>query len=276
MTEITGKVVWVTGAARGQGRAHALAFAEAGAHVVATDIADRIDSIPYPLGSADELAETAREIKANGGSVTTAHVDVRDRTAVTALVSRVAAERGGIDVLVTNAGVCAFESVESMTHQQWSDMIDVNLTGTFNCVQAVLTSMKERRYGRIVAISSGAGRGGMMNLSHYAAAKWGVIGFIKSVALEVGAYGITANVVCPASVGTPMILNQATMKRYCPTVEHPTADDLAAVFAGWSPLGVPWLDAEDVTRAVLYLAADRGVTTGTVVEVNLGTTAGRA
>ncbi|EGD57063.1 mycofactocin-coupled SDR family oxidoreductase [Gordonia neofelifaecis] len=273
--DLTGKVAWVTGAARGQGRSHALALAEAGAHVVVTDIGAPIDSVSYSLSSPNDLAETAREIKAAGGSVTAAQVDVRDRTSVNTLVSRIRDERGRLDILVANAGVCSFEPVESMTHQQWADMIDTNLTGTFNCAQAVLTLMKEHRFGRLIGISSGAGRGGMMHLSHYAASKWGIIGFIKSLALEVGAYGITANVVCPSSVGTPMVLNPATMKRFCPTVEHPTEDDLAQVFAGWSPLGVPWLAPEDVTRAVMYLIDDPGVVTGTVVEVNLGTTASR-
>lgn len=275
MTDLTGKVAWVTGAARGQGRSHALALAAAGAHVVVTDIAAPVDTIAYPMSDPNDLAKTAREIKSTGGSVTSAQVDVRDRAAVNGLVSRIRDERGRLDILVCNAGVCSFEPVESLTHQQWADVIDTNLTGTFNCAQAVLTLMKENRFGRIVGISSGAGRGGMLHLSHYAASKWGIIGFIKSLALEVGAYGITANVVCPASVATPMVLNTATMKRFCPTIEHPTQDDLAQVFAGWSPLGVPWLAPADVTRAVMYLVDDPGVITGTVVEVSLGTNATR-
>ncbi len=133
--------------------------------------------------------------------------------------------------------------------------------------------------GRIVAISSGAGRAGMRHLAHYSALKWGLIGLVKTVALETAAHGVTANVVCPTSVATPMLLNDATFGVFCPDIERPTIDDvrprLAALSPMGGPMGVPWLRPEDVSRAVLYLVTDPGYTSGSVVEVNLATSAAR-
>ncbi|MDS1115786.1 mycofactocin-coupled SDR family oxidoreductase [Gordonia westfalica] len=275
MTDLTGQVAWVTGAARGQGRAHARALAAAGAHVIVSDIARQVPTVPYPMATEKELATTVAEIVADGGRATAARLDVRDAAAVTALVDAVMAEHGRLDILVANAGVCAFTPVEEIGDDQWADIVDTNLTGTFHCVRAAVGAMKANGRGRIVGVSSGAGRGGMKDLSHYAATKWGIIGFIKSVALEVGAYGITANVVCPTSVNTPMVMNQTTLRRFRPDLADPTPDDARSVFAGLGPLGVPWLEPEDVTRAVLYFVDDPGLTTGTVLEVNLGTTATR-
>lgn len=276
MSDLTGKVAWVTGGARGQGRAHARALAAAGAFVVVSDIADQIDTATYPLATPAELADTVAQINADGGAASAAQVDVRDAEAINDLVAQIVSEHGRLDVLVANAGICAFTAVEDMTDAQWSDVIDTNLTGTFNCVRAAIPAMRQGGFGRIVGVSSGAGRGGMTNLGHYAASKWGIIGFIKTVALEVGVDGVTANVVCPTSVATPMVMNPTTLKRFRPDLDDPTPDDAAPIFAGLGPLGVPWLEPEDVTRAVMYLVDDPGLTTGTVIEVNLGTTATRA
>nr|WP_315971992.1 SDR family NAD(P)-dependent oxidoreductase [Gordonia sp. NB41Y] len=217
-----------------------------------------------------------RDRRRRAGKATTAVVDVRDADAVNELVGQVRTDHGRLDILVANAGICAFNPVDTMTTAQWDDMVATNLSGTFHCVRAVVSVMKQHRHGRIVGVSSGAGRGGMRDLSHYAATKWGIIGFIKSVALEVGAYGITANVVCPTTVDTPMVLNPASLKHFRPDLANPTADDARAIFAGLSPQGVPWLQPEEVTRAVMYLVDDPGNTTGSVIEVNLGTSASRA
>jgi NAD(P)-dependent dehydrogenase (short-subunit alcohol dehydrogenase family) len=154
-------------------------------------------------------------------------------------------------------------------------MIGTNLTGAFHCVRAVLPYMKAQRYGRIVTIASGAGRAGMRNLGHYAASKWGLIGLTKTVALEVATDGITANAICPTTVGTPMVRNDATFALFCPDVEHPTEADARPRFEALSPMGIAWLEPEDVTRAVLYLVTDPGYTSGSVLEVNLATSAAR-
>ena len=275
MSPLEGRVALVTGAARGQGRSHALALAHAGADVVLVDIAAQIESVDYPLATADDLAAAAEAVARLGVRSRAVPLDVRDHAGLADLVGRVEADWGSVDVLIANAGVCGFASMAELTHRKWTDMIDTNLTGVFNSVSAVLPGMRSRGFGRIVGVSSGAGRGGMRDLSHYSASKWGLIGFLKSVALEVGGDGVTANVVCPTSVATPMVFNEASLRRFRPDLPDPGVDDIRELFAGWSPLGTPWLEPEDVTRAVMYLVEDPGLTTGTVVEVNLGTSANR-
>lgn len=275
MGELDGRVALVTGAARGQGRAHALALAAAGAIVIASDIAAQIATVRYPMPGPADLAETVDLITRSGGHASAAVLDVRDTPGVEALVAAIASEHGRIDILVANAGVCDYCPVAEISDDAWQDVVGTNLTGAFNCIRAVLPHMTAAGYGRIVAISSGAGRAGMRNLGHYSASKWGLIGLVKTVALEVGVHGVTANVVCPTSVDTPMLLNDATFAVFCPDIEQPTLDDARQRLADLSPMGIPWLQPEDVSRAVLYLVTDPGYTSGSVIEVNLATSAAR-
>ncbi|MBA4021611.1 MAG: SDR family mycofactocin-dependent oxidoreductase [Gordonia sp.] len=273
--ELDGRVAIVTGGARGQGRAHARALAAAGAHVVVADIADQIRTVPYEMPTEEDLDATVDLIRSEGGVATATVVDVRDSEAVDDLVQRTIVDLGGVEILIANAGICGFSTVAEISDEVWRDMIDTNLTGTFNCVRAVLPTMSSAGYGRIIAISSGAGRSGMANLGHYGASKWGIIGLIKTVAIENGPFGITANVVCPTTVNTPMVMNPNTFGVFCPDIDSPTIEDATPRFAALSPLGIPWLEPEDVTRAVMYLVNDPGYTSGTVLEVNLATSASR-
>lgn len=273
--ELDGRVALVTGGARGQGRSHARALAAAGAHVVVADIATQVDTVPYEMPTRDQLDETVELIRKEGGQATTSVLDVRDGAAVDDLVQRTVTDLGGVDILIANAGICGFSTVAEISDEVWRDVIDTNLTGTFNCIRAVLPTMSSAGYGRIIAISSGAGHSGMANLGHYGASKWGIIGLIKTVAIENGPSGITANVVCPTTVNTPMVMNPNTFGVFCPDIESPTLEDATPRLAALSPLGIPWLEPEDVTRAVMYLVNDPGYTSGTVLEVNLATSASR-
>ena len=273
--ELDGRVALVTGGARGQGRSHALALAAAGATVVVCDIAGQIPTVPYPMATREDLEETVTLIGKAGGQASAAVVDVRDGTAVTALVDRVVGEHGRLDILIANAGICCFSQVADLSDEVWRDTLATNLTGAFHCVRAALPHMTRQRYGRIVTIASGAGRGGMPNLGHYGASKWGLIGLTKTVAAETARHGITANVVCPTTVATPMVLNDATFALFCPELEHPTVDDVRPRMAAGNPMGEPWLEPEDVTRAVMYLVTDPGRTSGAVLEVSLGMSAAR-
>ncbi|WP_027943789.1 mycofactocin-coupled SDR family oxidoreductase [Amycolatopsis taiwanensis] len=275
MGQLDGRVALVTGGARGQGRAHARALAAEGAHVVVCDIAAQVPTVAYPMATAEDLDETVETIRAAGGMASAATVDVRDSKAVDEVVGRTVAEFGRLDVLVANAGICGFSRVTDISDDSWHDMIETNLGGVFRCVRAVLPHMTGAGYGRIVATSSGAGRGGMATLGHYVAAKWGLIGLIKSVALETARTGVTANVVCPTTVRTPMVVNDASFATFCPGVERPEVDDVVPRLAAMDPMGVPWLEPEDVTRAVLYFVTDPGRTSGTVLEVDLATSARR-
>jgi SDR family mycofactocin-dependent oxidoreductase len=275
MSELEGRVALVTGGARGQGRSHAIALAAAGANVVVCDIAAQIPTVPYPMGSPEDLDETVALIRKAGGRASAAVVDVRDSTAVTDLTERIVAEHGRLDILIANAGICSFSRVADLSDSVWQDTLATNLSGAFHCVRAALPHMAAQRYGRIVAISSGAGRSGMAGLGHYGASKWGLIGLVKTVAVETARQGITANVVCPTTVATPMVLNDTTFALFCPDIEHPTVDDVRPRMAATNPMGEPWIEPEDVTRAVMYLVTDPGRTSGAVLEVSLGMSAAR-
>jgi SDR family mycofactocin-dependent oxidoreductase len=273
--QLDGRVALVTGGARGQGRAHAIALADAGATVVVCDIAAQIATVPYPMATPEDLEATVGAIIKAGGRATAAVTDVRDSGAVTELTGRIVTEHGRLDILVANAGICSLIPVAEISDETWRDTIETNLTGAFHCIRAALPHMTRQRYGRIVAIASGAGRAGMRNLGHYGASKWGLIGLVKTVALESAREGVTANVVCPTTVATPMVFNETTFGRFCPDIEHPTIDDVRPRLAAMSPMGVPWLEPEDVTRAVMYFVTDPGRTSGTVLEVSLATSATR-
>lgn len=273
MGKLDGRVAIVTGAGRGQGRAHALALAREGAKVVVSDIGEDIDTVQYPLATGGELDETVRLIEGASGEAMAVTADMRSSADVDRLVRAALDAFGTVDVLVANAGICAASAVEEITDQQWSDMIETNLGGPFRCIRAVLPAMKAQRFGRIVVTASMTGRHGNPNLSHYTASKFGVIGLVKTVALEVAQQGITVNAMCPTSVDTPMLHNDANYRLFCPEIDGPTVDDVRPRFASLNPMGVPWIAPEVFTDAVMYLVCDSGYVTGTTLEVGAGISA---
>ncbi|WP_137874090.1 mycofactocin-coupled SDR family oxidoreductase [Rhodococcus sp. Q] len=274
MGEFDGRVALITGGARGQGRAHAVAFAEGGADVVICDRCEDSDVVFYPLATEDDLAETARLVEAAGRRCIAVKADTADRAAMDALVARAESEFGRVDVAVANAGVSIAAPVQSMTSAQWNEAIASNLTGVFNTIGAVAPGMIERGYGRIVTISSMLGRAGSTNMAAYSASKWGVIGLTKSSALDLAKHGITVNAIAPGNISTPMIHNDALYSMMRPDLEKPTADDVAPVFASLHAQPVPWLEAEEITRAVLFFAAEAGAhISGTVLPIDAGNAA---
>jgi len=272
--KLEGRVAVVTGGARGQGRAHALALAAAGCDVAVWDIADpaAAPTVPYPLSARADLDETVRLVEGTTGQRCLPVVaDVRRTGDVDAAVAATRAALGRIDILVANAGVCSFAPVGEISDEMWDEMIATDLTGVFKPVRAVIPLMTEQRAGRIIATASMAGRMGMPNLAHYVAAKWGVIGFIKSVALEVAAHGITANVVCPATVDTDMVHNPPMYSLFCPGMADPQREDVEPVYRRMNPMREPWLSPQDVSAAVAFLASDEArFVSGTTLEVSMG------
>ncbi|MCW2969677.1 MAG: short-chain dehydrogenase/reductase [Solirubrobacterales bacterium] len=274
-TRFTGKVALVTGAARGQGRAHALALAAEGADLILCDIgageAGTIGTLPYALGSEEGLAETAGQVRALGRDALTCTADVRDSGQVDGAVAAGLERFGQIDVLLANAGIASISRIEDMPDAMWREMIDINLTGVFNSLRAVAPHMAGRGYGRIVATSSIVGRQGSPNIGHYVAAKWGVIGLVKSLAIELADRGVTVNAVAPTSVDTEMIQNEGFWRLFLPDAEQIREQDVRDAYTALNPIPIPWLQAADVSHSVLFLASDEAkFITGEVLPVALG------
>jgi SDR family mycofactocin-dependent oxidoreductase len=269
---LDGQVAIVTGGARGQGRAHAVALASLGARVVVCDVPAPMTSVRYPLGTAEDLTETVAAIEQAGSTGIAVQADVRSAADIAKVTDTAITEFGRIDILVANAGIVSQGKVWELSDEAWSEMIGTNLTGVFHALRAVLPHMRERGYGRIVVISSQGGRTGLPSISHYAAAKWGIIGLAKSLALEVAAEGITVNVVAPTTVKTPMVVNERTVEKA--SDGSPLSDEiLGKRFLSHHPVPRAWVYPEDVAREVVHLVTEPGNITGSVVEISLGLSA---
>jgi SDR family mycofactocin-dependent oxidoreductase len=277
MGRFDGKTVLVTGGARGQGRSHALAFAQQGADIVTCDAVAPIDTVPYDLPSTQDLDETVRQVEDLDRRIVAVQADVRDPDALRSLVDQGIAELGGIDICLANAGIFTFGQIADMSDEMWQTMVDVNLTGVFNTMRAVLPHMRERGWGRVIATSSMAGKMGFPNVGHYVATKWAVIGLVKSVAQEVAADGITVNAICPTGVATTMIHNDAAYRLFLPDMENPTKEDAEPAFAGLNAIPIPWVEVEDISNAMLFLASDEArYITGETIAVAAGQNANNA
>jgi SDR family mycofactocin-dependent oxidoreductase len=277
MGKFDGKVVLITGGARGQGRSHALKFAREGADVAFCDIASQIDTVPYPMSGRGDLDDTVKQVEELDRRCVAERADVRDLGQVQEFVEHARTELGRVDFLLANAGIFSFSTVAEMDETTWQDMIGTNLTGVFHAMRAVLPIMIEQNYGRIVATSSMAGKGGFGNIGHYVAAKWGVIGLVKSVAMEVGANNITVNAVCPTTVNTDMIQNEAAYKLFLPEAAHPTRDEAAGAFQTLNAIPVPWVEPIDISNAMAFLCSDEArYITGETIAVAAGSNAANA
>ncbi len=274
MGKLEGRVAIVTGGGRAQGRSHALAAAREGADIVVCDIAAPIRGIQYVASTEADLAETVRLVEELDRRCVGVKADVRDPAQVQQVVDAAISEFGQIDILVSNAGVTYYYEILDTTDEVWQDEIDINLTGSFNVTRAVLPHMIERQYGRIVYTSSGVARMGIPTIGPYVATKWGVLGLMKSVAIEVAHDGITVNAVLPATVNTPMIQHEALYKLFRPDLEHPTAEDAIPALSEFNLQGVPWVEVEDITYAVMCLVTEEArYMTGGGVDVGAGATA---
>ncbi|MGX7731506.1 mycofactocin-coupled SDR family oxidoreductase [Rhodococcus sp. 2H158] len=274
---VAGKVAFITGAARGQGRSHAIRLAEEGADIVALDVAEDIESVTrfYPGATEDDLAETVRAVEALDRRIIARKADVRNFDAVKAVVDEGIAELGRIDIVAANAGIFLFgDETHLVSERDWDDVLDINLKGVWHTCKAVTPHLIEQGTGgSIVITSSTAGLKGTPNVAPYTASKHAVVGLMRTLALELGPHGIRVNTVHPTGVATNMILNEACFRLFLPDVEHPTQEQAAPVFATTNVLPVPWIEPIDISNAVLYLASDEArYVTGTELKVDAGYT----
>jgi (+)-trans-carveol dehydrogenase len=271
---VDGKVAFITGAARGQGRSHAVRLAEEGADIIAIDICKPISrSSEIPPSTPDDLAETADLVKAQNRRIVTAEVDVRDYDALKAAVDNGVEQLGRLDIIVANAGIGNGGATLDQTREDdWQDMIDINLGGVWKTVKAgVPHLLSGGRGGSVILTSSVGGLKAYPHTGHYIAAKHGVVGLMRTFAVELGQHFIRVNSVHPTNVNTPMFMNEGTMKLFRPELENPGPDDLAVAAQFMHVLPVGWVEPADISNAVLFLASDEArYVTGLTLTVDAG------
>ena len=264
---LQGRVAFITGAARGQGRAHAIRLAREGADIIALDICSPVsDSISYPAATPEDLADTVRAVEAEGRKVLAREVDIRDDAALRQLVSDGVEQFGLLDILVANAGVLSWGRLWELTDEQWDAVVGVNLTGTWRTLRAVIPAMIEAgNGGSIVVVSSSAGLKATPGNGHYSASKHGLVGLTNTLAIELGEFGIRVNSIHPYSVDTPMIEPDLMMQVF---KEHPH------YVHSFGPMPLQpngFMAADEVANVVVWLAGDgSGTLTGAQIPVDKG------
>ncbi len=274
---LDGRVAFITGAARGQGRAHAIRLAGEGADIIAIDICGPISkTITYPLATPEELAQTVQAVEATGRKVLAREVDIRDLAALQQVVADGVEQFGRLDVVVANAGVLSWGRTFEMSEEQWDTVIEVNLNGTWRTIRAAVPAMIEAgNGGSIILVSSSAGLKATPGNGHYSASKHGVVALTNALAIEVGEFGIRVNSIHPYSIETPMVEKEAMMAifakypqylhSFSPMPYHP-------VNQGGSKGLQEFMTAEEVSDVVAWLAGDGSATiSGSQIAVDRGT-----
>ena len=271
---VEGKVAFITGAARGQGRSHAVRLAQEGADIIAVDVCKRISSNEdIPAATPDDLAETADLVKNLDRRIVTAEVDVRDYDALKAAVDSGVEQLGKLDIIVANAGIGnGGQTLDHTSEADWTDMIDVNLAGVWKTVKAAVPHLiSGGQGGSIILTSSVGGLKAYPHTGHYIAAKHGVVGLMRTFAVELGHHSIRVNSVHPTNVNTPLFMNEGTMKLFRPDLENPGPDDMAVVAQMMHVLPIGWVEPVDISNAVLFLASDEArYVTGLPMTIDAG------
>jgi (+)-trans-carveol dehydrogenase len=271
---VEGKVALITGAARGQGRAHAVRLAQEGADIIAVDICKKIDTVDLIAASTPEdLAETADLVKGHNRRIYTAEVDVREYDALKAAVDTGVEQLGKLDIIVANAGIGnGGQTLDKTSEADWTAMIDINLSGVWKTVKAgVPHILSGGNGGSIILTSSVGGLKAYPHCGHYVAAKHGVVGLMRTFAVELGAQNIRVNSVHPTNVNTPLFMNDGTMRLFRPDLENPGPDDMKVVGQLMHTLPIGWVEPEDIANAVLFLASDEArYVTGVTLPIDGG------
>jgi len=269
---LAGKVAFVTGAARGQGRSHAVRLAAEGADIIAVDICEQLDSVGYPMSSKADLDETVAQVQALDRRIVARQADVQDLAALTAAVDEGIAEFGRLDVVVANAGIASYRPTLELSELDWDEMISVNLSGVWRTIRASVPHVRAHgEGGSVIITSSTSGLRGIPNAAHYAAAKHGLVGLMKVLALELGRDRIRVNTIHPTTVDTPMVQNQETLELFLPGQQDQSQEAFARVAKRLNVLPVPWIQSEDVSDLVVFLASDEAkYITGSALPVDAG------
>ncbi|MFC4000124.1 mycofactocin-coupled SDR family oxidoreductase [Prauserella oleivorans] len=272
MGSLDSKVAFITGAARGQGRSHAVRLAREGADIIAIDTTAKVNSVPYPLATADDLAETVRQVEATGRRIVARDADVRDSAALAEAVNAGVEQFGRLDIVLANAGISSPAPTLEMSDETWQDMIDINLTGVWKSLKASVPHIiAGGRGGSVVITSSLAAIYANENTAHYSAAKAGLVMLMKVMAKELAPHNIRVNTIHPTTVATDMILNDATYQLFRPDLDNPTRADFEDAARTLNRLPVAALEPEDITNAVLHLVTDTGkYVTGTTHVIDAG------
>jgi SDR family mycofactocin-dependent oxidoreductase len=274
---LEGRVAFITGAARGQGRAHAIRLADDGADIIAIDVCRPVsDTITYPLGTSDELAETVRAVEATGRKILAREVDIRDLAALQKVVADGIEQFGRLDIVVANAGVLSWGRIHEMSEEQWDTVVDINLNGSWRTIRAAAPAMIEAgNGGSIVIVSSSAGLKATPGNGHYSASKHGLVALTNALAIELGEFGIRVNSIHPYSIETPMVEKEAMMElftkfpqyvhSFSPMPYHPVNHQ------GKKGL-MEFMMPEEVSDVVAWLASDGSATiSGSQIAVDRGT-----
>jgi SDR family mycofactocin-dependent oxidoreductase len=273
MGRVEGKVAFITGAARGQGRSHAIRLAQEGADIIAIDVCEPIAANTYPGSTEEDLAETVRQVEALDRRIVATKADVRDFEQVKAALDDGVAQLGRLDIVSANAGIGGTpHTSQDIPEDQWRNMIDINLSGVWRAAKAAIPHLKAGgRGGSIILTSSDAGLFAYENISHYVSAKHGVVGLMRTLALELAPDFIRVNSVHPTTVNTDMVQNEGTYKLFRPDLENPTKDDFAAAAVAMNALPIPWVEPVDISNAVLWFASDESrYVTGVPLAVDAG------
>jgi (+)-trans-carveol dehydrogenase len=273
MGRLTNKVALISGVARGQGRSHAQRLAAEGVSIIGFDGLCTYDTVPYKQATQEDLDETVRLIEAAGGRIYAGRADVRDRAEIERIISAGVAEIGPIDIVVANAGIgITSRPFWEVSQAEWDDVVGVCLTGVWHTVSAAVPSMIEAgKGGSVIMTSSAAAIKAAPQLSPYIAAKTGVIGMMRSMANDLAPYRIRINCVAPTAVPTDFVLNDRLYQIFSPDSPEPNLEDAKKVMRSMHPLGEPWIETQDISAAVAYLASDEArYITGIVLPVDLG------
>ncbi len=272
---VAGKVAFITGAARGQGREHAVRLAEEGADIIAVDLCADVEGVVYPGATDDDLDETAALVEKLDRRIVTAKADVRDLAGLRDALQRGIDQLGRPDVVIANAGISGSPAPSALLEETaWQTMLDVNLTGVWHTTKVAIPHMSDGRGGSIILVSSMLGLRGGAYMAHYASAKHGVVGLMHSLANELAPQLIRVNSIHPGNIRTPMIDNEQFHRTLRPDLPNPTMDDTAAVIGHFHLLPVPVIEARAVSNAVLFLASDESqYITGAALPIDAGAAA---